>query len=243
MPEEFKDIIKSEVEKKCQYCGESRGHFGSCPEVTKNYGLEKEKKDYQVETTRYSGDIIKEHVVKYDDSLEGYIVDKIEFTDRKNDSLVFSDFLPGGIKLVRSKYGYGRTDVRFLFDPEKKAIYYCNLGEKGNLFSLLHEMGHAKHFVMTGKTRKHNIDEIYHRRFFRNYFIGKIAGEVSENERAAWANALKIARSIQKRGIVLEPEFDLTKDIKENLSIYGNRIEEAAKQPLDDKFKKKFKME
>lgn len=244
--EEITEVIGNKIDKPCKYCGSQKSHYGGCPEISGLFDFDKNKENYSVETVRYSSDRIIEHVSKYSDEYEGYIVDNIEFIDKKGNIAILNDFLPEKTKFIRNKYGYQLlTNFYFNFDPDKNIISYCNLKKKGSLFDLLHEIGHAVDDAHSKKKTKKRLDweKLSNNFIFKYFLVNRLTKQISREERTAYAYALKIVRYLREKGIEVEPDFDYSASIKENLNRYYESLKAAKKSDFKKEIKRKFKIE
>lgn len=226
-------------EKICKYCGAESGHWGTCLILSGNFGLEKEKENYTVETIRYSGDKIVEHVKKYDKDFNGYIIDKIEFIDNKNNIVDISKFIPIDTKLIRDELGYQKITNHFIFDSDRNFISYCNLKEKGRIFSLLHEIGHAVDNKKE-KIKRLNYSALRHSFFFQKKLL-KGAKNIANWERRAWAYALNIVRQFKKKDIIIEPQLDYSEYIKSALHSHYDILKYIKGGDFNEDMRRKFK--
>lgn len=236
--------IADKKETACEYCGgKNRGHSGSCPVVTGLFGFNKDRKHYAVETTRYSGDLIREYVKGYNEEEGEYMISKIEFEDKKGRVVTISDLLPSGIKLARKNYS--NAFHPFWFDEKKNTVHYEKPADKGNLITLLHEIGHAQYYAREPSLRQRLRGYLGH--IFGGFFLPDrvFYGQIAESERSAWAFALRIDHKLGHQGIILEPDFDVQQYMKFCLNDHykhdvKGRVTEGSK--LDAQLRRKFKV-
>ncbi len=234
---------KKENPKICRYCGKEIGtHTEFCFGTYEWEHPENRAKENTIsESIRESGDMIKEHIGSHDKEFAGHVIEKLEFIDKNGNMVNITDLLPSGNRLVKL-FGGEKTDPAFAYHSHDKTILYFNLRQSGCLFKLFHEIGHAVDIDKKGKPSfRPDLDSLQDMPFFNALFLNSVAKDVSQEERVAWAYALRKIRELAKQGIDLEPGFDYEEFIKESLCSYCATLEDAKGEELPIKIRRKFK--
>ncbi len=136
---------------------------------------------------------------------------------KENDKVIFNfaDLLPEGYIFVTKAYvgKYEEREADFpLWHPwtahrELKWIQLPRLENEGDVFAILHEMGHAKDF-----STQEYLKDLAH---FNQFTKQEAVRFYSDRERRAWAFALRTARLLQKqKGINIQGIYPSFEDLK-----------------------------
>lgn len=245
---------KKEVKKEfCKYCGKEVGtHTDFCVgmyDFEKPKNREKENKVFDI--VRESGDIVREYYGVHDEDYTAHLINKVEILDKKGHKIDLSNYLPEGCKIIKFfPIGLQKEqeikNPTFLFNSNDKKLGYATLYKKGMLLSFLHELGHAIDIVKNKKGKPSNTpstEYLQSRPVVARMFLKSIARDEVDEERVAWAFALKIIRDLKKQGIDLEPGVNIDEYIKECLSSHGSTLEAVAEKELSQEARRRFKMD